>query len=206
MTKIDILIVDDHAVVRIGLAALFRTESGLNVVGQAKNGEEAIKMADALRPNVVIMDLMMPGLSGVEATQAILKAHPETKVIVLTTFGTSDGIAHAIEAGASGAFMKTADDADLIAGVRAVAAGQKVISDEIRQLLAENPPVPELTVRQLEILDYVTRGFTNQDIARNLGIRESSIKEHLMGIFEKIGASNRAEAVAIALRKHLLKI
>lgn len=206
MTKIDILIVDDHAVVRIGLAALFRTESGLNVVGQAKNGEEAIKMADALRPNVVIMDLMMPGLSGVEATQAILKAHPETKVIVLTTFGTSDGIAHAIEAGASGAFMKTADDADLIAGVRAVAAGQKVISDEIRQLLAEDPPVPELTVRQLEILDYVTRGFTNQDIARNLGIRESSIKEHLMGIFEKIGASNRAEAVAIALRKHLLKI
>lgn len=206
MTKIDILIVDDHAVVRIGLAALFRTESGLNVVGQAKNGEEAIKMADALRPNVVIMDLMMPGLSGVEATQAILKAHPETKVIVLTTFGTSDGIAHAIEAGASGAFMKTADDADLIAGVRAVAAGQKVISDEIRQLLAEDPPVPELTVRQLEILNYVTRGFTNQDIARNLGIRESSIKEHLMGIFEKIGASNRAEAVAIALRKHLLKI
>lgn len=206
MTKIDILIVDDHAVVRIGLAALFRTESGLNVVGQAKNGEEAIKMVDALRPNVVIMDLMMPGLSGVEATQAILKAHPETKVIVLTTFGTSDGIAHAIEAGASGAFMKTADDADLIAGVRAVAAGQKVISDEIRQLLAEDPPVPELTVRQLEILDYVTRGFTNQDIARNLGIRESSIKEHLMGIFEKIGASNRAEAVAIALRKHLLKI
>lgn len=206
MTKIDILIVDDHAVVRIGLAALFRTESGLNVVGQANNGEEAIKMADALHPNVVIMDLMMPGLSGVEATQAILKAHPETKVIVLTTFGTSDGIAHAIEAGASGAFMKTADDADLIAGVRAVAAGQKVISDEIRQLLAEDPPVPELTVRQLEILDYVTRGFTNQDIARNLGIRESSIKEHLMGIFEKIGASNRAEAVAIALRKHLLKI
>lgn len=206
MTKIDILIVDDHAVVRIGLAALFRTESGLNVVGQAKNGEEAIKMVDALRPNVVIMDLMMPGLSGVEATQAILKAHPETKVIVLTTFGTSDGIAHAIESGASGAFMKTADDADLIAGVRAVAAGQKVISDEIRQLLAEDPPVPELTVRQLEILDYVTRGFTNQDIARNLGIRESSIKEHLMGIFEKIGASNRAEAVAIALRKHLLKI
>lgn len=206
MTKIDILIVDDHAVVRIGLAALFRTESELNVVGQAKNGEEAIKMVDALHPNVVIMDLMMPGLSGVEATQAILKAHPETKVIVLTTFGTSDGIAHAIEAGASGAFMKTADDADLIAGVRAVAAGQKVISDEIRQLLAEDPPVPELTVRQLEILDYVTRGFTNQDIARNLGIRESSIKEHLMGIFEKIGASNRAEAVAIALRKHLLKI
>lgn len=206
MTKIDILIVDDHAVVRIGLAALFRTESGLNVVGQAKNGEEAIKMADALRPDVVIMDLMMPGLSGVEATQSILKAHPETKVIVLTTFGTSDGIAHAIESGASGAFMKTADDADLIAGVRAVAAGQKVISDEIRQLLAEDPPVPELTVRQLEILDYVTRGFTNQDIARNLGIRESSIKEHLMGIFEKIGASNRAEAVAIALRKHLLKI
>ena len=206
MTKIDILIVDDHAVVRIGLAALFRTESGLNVVGQAKNGEEAVKMADALRPNVVIMDLMMPGLSGVEATQAILKAHPQTKVIVLTTFGTSDGIAHAIEAGASGAFMKTADDADLIAGVRAVAAGEKVISDEIRQLLTEDPPVPELTVRQLEILDYVTRGFTNQDIARNLGIRESSIKEHLMGIFEKIGASNRAEAVAIALRKHLLKI
>lgn len=206
MTKIDILIVDDHAVVRIGLAALFRTESGLNVVGQAKNGEEAIKMADALHPNVVIMDLMMPGLSGVEATQAILKAHPETKVIVLTTFGTSDGIAHAIESGASGAFMKTADDADLIAGVRAVAAGQKVISDEIHQLLAEDPPVPELTARQLEILDYVTRGFTNQDIARNLGIRESSIKEHLMGIFEKIGASNRAEAVAIALRKHLLKI
>ena len=206
MNSIGILIVDDHAVVRIGLAALFKTERGLNVLGQAKNGEEAIQMAEALRPDLVMMDLMMPGIGGVEATHAILKAHPETKVIVLTTFGTSDGIAHAIAAGASGAFMKTADDADIIAGVRAVAAGEKVVSDEIRQLLEDDPPVQELTERQLEILDYVTRGFTNQEIARNLGIRESSIKEHLMGIFDKIGASNRAEAVGIALRKQILKI
>lgn len=203
---IRILIADDHAIVRIGLAALFKTERGFCVIGQAANGTEAIRLAGDLNPDVVIMDLMMPDLSGVEATQAILRARPETRVVVLTTFGTSDGIARALEAGACGAFLKTANDADLIAGVRAVAAGGAAVSAEVRQLLAEDPAVPELTSRQCEILDYVTRGFTNPDIAHTLGIRESSVKEHLMDIFGKIGAANRAEAVAIALRKQLLKI
>ncbi len=203
---IRILVADDHAVVRIGLAALFATEPGFAVVAQARSGREAVRLADEARPDVVVMDLMMPDMNGVEATQAILERRPETKVVILTTFGTSDGIARALDAGARGAFLKTADDAALIAGIRAVASGGRAVSAEVRELLASDPPVAELSARQREILGYVTRGFTNQDISRGLGIRESSVKEHLMGIFEKIGATNRAEAVAIALRKHLLKI
>jgi DNA-binding NarL/FixJ family response regulator len=204
--KIKILIADDHAIVRIGLSALLKTEPDLSVVGVAKDGEEAVAEALRLKPDVIVMDLMMPKKNGVEATAEIHEKLPETKIVILTTFAASDGIKHALDAGATGAVMKTAEDAELVSIIRAVASGGKVISDEIQQLLTEDPPAEELTPRQLEILESVTRGFTNADIAKQLGLREQSVKEHISAILLKIGAANRSEAVAITMRKHLLKI
>jgi DNA-binding NarL/FixJ family response regulator len=204
--KIKILIADDHAIVRIGLSALLKTEPDLSIVGVAKDGEEAVAEALRLKPDVIVMDLMMPKKNGVEATAEIHEKLPETKIVILTTFAASDGIKHALDAGATGAVMKTAEDAELVSIIRTVAAGGTVISDEIQQLLTEDPPAEELTPRQQEILESVTRGLTNADIAKQLGLREQSVKEHISTILVKIGAANRSEAVAITMRKHLLKI
>lgn len=205
-SKISVLVADDHAVVRIGLSALLGTEPDISVIGVAKDGEEAVSETLRLRPDVVIMDIMMPKKTGVEATTEILAAMPETRIIVLTTFSASDAIARALELGAAGAVMKTAEDAELVSMIRTVASGGRVISDEINKLLAEDPPAEKLTSRQMDILESVTRGLTNADIAKQLGLREQSVKEHISAIFAKIGASNRSEAVAITMRKCLLKI
>ena len=203
--KIRILIADDHKMVRDGLAALLGMKKDLEVIGAIGNGQEAVEKALALKPNVVIMDLMMPIMDGVEATREIRKAAPTVQILVLTTFGTSDGIAHAIEAGALGAMMKSADHEELAEAIRKVAGGEQAISEEVALQMKIDPPVPNLTPRQMEILDSMVRGLNNLDIAKQLGIRRDGVKEHVNAILTKIGASNRTEAVAIALRKHLLK-
>ena len=203
--KIRILIADDHKMVRDGLAALLGTKRDLEVIGAVGNGQEAVEKALALKPNVVIMDLMMPIMDGVEATREIRKAAPTVQILVLTTFGTSDGIAHAIQAGALGAMMKSADHEELAEAIRKVAGGEQAISEEVALQMKIDPPVPNLTPRQMDILDSMVRGLNNLDIAKQLGIRRDGVKEHVNAILTKIGASNRTEAVAIALRKHLLK-
>lgn len=205
-SKIKVLIADDHTIVRIGLTALLNAERDIEVVGEAKNGNMAVKEALRLNPDVVVMDLMMPIKDGAAATVEIREKLPTAKVIILTTFGASDGIAHALEAGAAGALMKTADDALIVSTVRDVVAGKTVISPDIRRMMAEDPPVPNLTERQAEVLQSMTRGLTNRDIAKQLGICQDRVDEHVAAIFKKIGAANRAEAVAIALRKQLLKL
>ena len=204
--RIRVLIADDHTIVRAGLAALLGTEDDLEIVGQAKNGDEAVREAVRLVPDVVIMDLMMPKKDGVEATAEIAAQVPSAKVILLTTFGTSNGIAQALRNGARGAMLKNADNAQLAQAIRKVADGGEYVSPEIRQQLAVNPPIPDLTPRQEEILASMIRGLTDRDIARQLGIRQDGVNEHVSAILRKIGAANRTEAVAIALRKHLLKI
>ena len=152
------------------------------------------------------MDLMMPKKDGAEATAEIHAALPETKILILTTFGTSDGIANALNSGASGALMKNSPNDQLVKALRTVAAGGRAISDEVERLMEEDPPAKALTPRQMEILEGMTRGLTNQDIAHELGIREDRVKGHVNTIFAKLGAANRTEAVAIALRKHLLRL
>ena len=204
--KIRILIADDHTIVRAGLTALLETETDLEVVGQAKNGIEAVKEAVRLLPDIVIMDLMMPKMDGVEATVELSQKAPAAKVILLTTFGTSDGIAHALKCGAKGAILKNADNAQLAGAIRKVAMGGEFVSKEIRQQLAIDPPTKALTPRQSDILSSMVRGLTDRDIARQLGIRQDGVNEHVSSILHKLGAANRTEAVAIALRKHLLKI
>ena len=203
--KIRLLIADDHTIVRAGLAALLGTEKDIEVVGEAKNGLEAVRETAKLAPDVVIMDLMMPKMDGVAATAEIVRSAPDVKVILLTTFGTSDGIANALRAGARGAILKNADNRQLAAAVRKVAAGGEYVSPEIRQQLSVDPPIPDLTPRQKDVLAYLVRGFTDRDIARQFGIRQDGVNDHVSAILQKLGASNRAEAVAIALRKQLLK-
>ena len=206
MKKIRILIADDHKIVRIGLKALLSSERDMEVAGEADDGDSAVRQTEKLRPDVVIMDLMMPGKSGEEATSEIHAHVPKAKILILTSFSTSDGIARALEAGAAGAVLKTSDDAALLTAVRAVADGQSFISAEVRKLLEREPPVPKLTPRQIEVLQSLTRGLTNRDIARQLGICEARVEQLVNALLSKIGAANRTEAVAIALRKHLLKI
>ena len=203
--KIKVLIADDHTIVRAGLTALLGTEKDIEVVGEAKNGAEAVSKAVELNPDIVIMDLMMPKMDGVEATKELLRKAPSVKTILLTTYGTSDGIAHALRAGARGAVLKNADNSELAKAIRIVAQGGDYISPDIRQQLAADPPVPDLTPRQSEILESMVRGLTDRDIAQQLGLSPESVSEHVGAIRQKIGAANRTEAVAIAMRKYLLK-
>ena len=203
--KARILIADDHAMVRMGLKSLLDTEPDIEVVGEAENGEDAVNKAATFKPDVIVMDLMMPKMDGTAATIEILKSLPKTKILLLTSFGTADGIAHAIEAGAKGAMMKNADFSELVAAIRIIVAGGTAISPDIMHFIEEDPPVQELTPRQYAILAALVRGLTNDDIAKQFAIQRSSVKDHLTAIFAKLGAANRSEAVSIALRKHLIK-
>ena len=205
MNKIRILIADDHLIVRTGLAALLGTERDFQVVGQAKNGIEAVREAQRLQPDIVIMDLMMPKKDGVEASAEIAAKAPNVRVLLLTTFGTSDGIAHALSAGAKGAILKNANTAELVKAIRRVAKGGEFISSEIQQQLAADPPIPHLTPRQQEILASMVRGLTDRDISRQLGIRLDGVNDHVRTILQKLGAANPTEAVGIAMHKHLIK-
>ena len=203
-SKTRILIVDDHALIRRGLADLLRYEKDLAVVGEASDGEAAVAVATELKPDVVVMDLMMPVMDGVEATRRIKAVLPEAKILILTTFGTSVDVARAIAAGASGAIMKDASMEDQLNAIRTVASGDKVLSPEIEKAVQEEP-LPEFTERQQLILESIARGLTNKDIANMLDISSDAVKQHFAAICAKLGAANRAEAVGIALRKHLLK-
>ena len=206
MNEIKVLIVDDHAILRMGLSSLLATEKDIAVVGEAGNGEEAHRIALEAKPDVVIMDLMMPGMDGVETTRRIRADLPDTKVLILTTFSTADGIAHALEAGANGAIMKNVEFSEFVSAIRTVMAGGRAMSPEIERIMKDNPPVPLLSRRQSEILEAITRGLSNADIAQMLGISLDMVKEHVQTLFAKIGAANRTEAASIALRKHLIKI
>ena len=190
---------------RMGLASLLGTAKEIQVVAEAGNGAEALGKYEQCVPDVVVMDLMMPEMDGTETTRELIKVHPDAKVLILTTFGTADALGHALEAGALGAILKTAKLPELVSSIEAVAAGKRSVSSEIEQILKESPPVQALSKRQAEILEAITRGLSNEDIAAMLGISVPMVKEHVKILFEKIGAANRAEAVAIAIKKHLLK-
>lgn len=205
MKKTSVLLVDDHSVVRMGLAAIINIEKDLKVCGEAESGAEAVKLAREMRPDVVVMDFMMPGMDGAEATAAVLRASPESKVLVLTTYGTSVDIARALKCGATGAVTKNLSNEELADAIRATARGERMLSAEIESSLSEAESDNGLTARQREVLDSITRGLSNDDIAGMLGISKVRVKQHLAALYQKLGAANRAEAVAIALRRQLLK-
>lgn len=206
MNKIRILIVDDHAIVRTGLAALLGSIPDFEIVGEASNGSIAVSKAIKLNPDVIVMDLVMPKMGGVEATTEILSKLPDTKILILTSFGTSEELSRVFSAGATGAILKNTANSALVSSIRRIAKGNRVVSPEIENMLANEPPIPELSSRQRDILESLTRGLTNNEIAMQFEISPESVKTHIAKLFEKIGAGNRSEAVSIALRKHLLKL
>ena len=206
MDNIRILIADDHAIVRMGLTALLGAQSDFTVVGEAADGDQAVARALKLRPDVVIMDLMMPKKSGVAAAAAIRESLPDCKCVILTSFGTTEELRAALEAGAVGVVLKSTENRQLVAAIRKVTEGVRVIPEDVARLLADEPTVPALSPRQREILESITRGLSNVQIAVQLGISPESVKTHVAKLFDKLGAANRSEAVSIALRTHLLKI
>lgn len=204
MERITILLVDDHAIMRQGLVSLLGTCPELQVVGDVGDGESGIRVALELKPDVIVMDLMMPEMNGTQTTQRLLETWPEAKVLILTTFGAADDLARALSAGARGAVLKSADWEEFRKAIAAVAAGQRYVSSEIEQIVSENPPVSVLSPRQQEILDLMAKGLMNEDIAGILKISRPVVKEHVKAILHKLNAANRTEAVAIALRKYLI--
>ena len=203
--KIKVLIADDHAVVRMGLASLLGTAKAIDVVGEAFDGEDTVRKALKLKPDVVVMDLVMPRKDGIVATTEIHEKLPETKVLILTTFSSSENIAKALKAGATGAVLKSSSNDEMIGAVLKVARGERYLSADIEHLLADDPPLPDLSPRQIEILESIARGLTNKEIAAQLEISLESVKSHIKIVLEKLGAASRTEAASIAQRKHLLK-
>ena len=206
MKKIKILIADDHTIMRMGLTAILSSKKDLEVIGEADSGESAVQQARELRPDVILMDILMPHKDGAEATIEILKENPNAKILVLTSAVSADAIARALAAGASGALLKNIDYGDLVNTIRTIAGGGRIIAPEIQRMMREFPPVEELSPRQISILESMVRGLTDADIAAETGLKPNGVRDAITQIYGKLGAANRAEAVAIALRKHLLKI
>lgn len=206
MSKIRILLADDHMLMRMGVSALVSTAKDMTVVGEARNGREAVELAGTLRPDVVIMDLMMPEMSGGEATKAIHAAHPGIKIVILTTYGTSAELATAVTNGAVGVLLKDKVEMDLLNTIRFVVEGNQVIPTRLLAQIEEDKAMGKLTDRQMEILASVAEGQSNADIALQFGLSEITVKKHLSAIFERLGVANRSEAVALAFRKQMLKV
>jgi len=209
---IRLLIADDHPVVRAGLAGLLSDEPGLEVVAEASDGDEAVRLAAATHPDVVLMDLRMPRVNGVVATTRIAAGEagdPAPRVLILTTYESDDQILAAIEARAAGYLLKAAPQAEIVAGIRSVAAGQSALSPQVAVRLVERvrqPTTPEtvLTARETEVLRLVASGLSNKQIATALGIGESTVKTHLLKVFDKLGVADRTRAVTLAMERGLL--
>ncbi len=205
---IRVLVADDHPVVRAGIVGLIALDPGIEVVGEAADGREAITLAHERSPDVVLMDLRMPSESGIAATARLAAELPAVRVLVLTTYETDDDILGAIEAGASGYLLKAAPQEEIVAGIRAVADGHTVLAPSIAATLVarmrQEQQAPSLSPREIEVLRLVAVGRSNPEIARDLFIGEATVKTHLLHAFEKLGVSDRTRAVTLAMEIGLL--
>ena len=211
-----VLIADDQALVRVGLRKVLETEPELAVVGEAVNGEDAAAAAGRLRPDIVLMDIRMPVLDGIEATRRVVRAHPDTRVLILTTFGLDTYVYDALRAGASGFMLKDAPPEEIVAAVRIVASGEAllapavtraVIEEFVRQRPAVQPvsmPVEELTPREREVLDLLARGRSNPEICEQLVISEATTKTHVARILQKLDLRDRVQTVIYAYESGLV--
>lgn len=207
MARLRVLLVDDHPVVRAGLAGMLGAEDDIEVAGEAADGDEAVAMARRMRPDVVLMDLRMPKLDGVAATERIVAAIPDARVLVLTTYDTDREIVRAVEAGATGYLLKDASRAQLADAVRAAARGETVLATPVAARLMERvrgPGEEQLTARETEVLAAVARGLTNAQIGRELHIGAATVKTHLVRAFGKLGVDDRTAAVTAAYERGLL--
>ncbi len=207
--RIRVLIVDDHAVVRSGLATFLQAFEDFELVGEAADGAEALRLCAQAAPHVVLMDLLMPEMDGITATRAIRQRHPDTQVIALTSFQDQDRVQAALDAGALGYLLKNVSADDLARAIRSARAGRPTLAPEATQALiraARRPPAPghDLTPREREVLALMARGLNNAEIAKRLVVNRSTAKFHVSNILTKLGASTRTEAVALALTHNLV--
>jgi DNA-binding NarL/FixJ family response regulator len=205
---IRVLLVDDHSVVRAGLEQLLSNTDELEVVGSASDGLEAVALCDELDPDVVLMDLRMPVVDGIEATRRILEARPATRIVVLTSFSERDRILEALDAGAVGYLLKDAEPDELLRGIRAAGRGESPLAPKVAQTVladrAHGRPAERLTDREREILTLLAKGLANKQIARRLSISEKTVKAHLTNVFRRIGVEDRTQAALWAERQGLI--
>jgi NarL family two-component system response regulator LiaR len=210
LTQIKVLLVDDHAVVRSGLGAVLLSYDDMILVGEAGNGEEAIRLCEKNQPDVVLMDLMMPVMDGVAATAAIRNRWPKTNVIALTSFKEKEMVEGALKAGALSYLLKNVSAAELVTAIRGAVSGQPRLSPEAAQVLIQDIKEPsvqayDLTGREIEILALMVNGLSNNAIAEQLVVSQSTVKFHVSNILSKLGVASRTEAVALALKNRMVK-
>lgn len=202
--RLRVMVIDDHAVVRQGIADVLAAAEDVEIVAMAAGGEDAIRLVTETRPDVVLMDLSMPGMDGTESTRRILAMDPTIRVVMLTSFSEPQNVTDAIDAGAVGYVLKDADPGEIVAGIRAAARGDSPFSPRAARALlqrrAERRPGEELTRRELEVLALVGKGLANKQISRRLGISEKTVKAHLTSVFQRIGVSDRTSAALWAAR------
>ena len=203
---IRILTVDDHPLMRAGVASFLATEPGLQVVAEAANGEEALEKYRELRPDLVLMDLSMPVMDGLEATQAILEEFPDARIIVLTTYAGDEDVHRALDAGAVGYVLKDMLVADVLKVIRSVIAGRRGIPPAIAATLAQHTPRITLTPRETEVISLIATGLTNAQIAQRIGRTEETVKVHVKNILRKLNAQDRTEAVTNAVRRGFIRL
>jgi two-component system NarL family response regulator len=204
--RIRVLVVDDHPVVREGLAAIIERQPDMTVVAEAADGESALEAFRRNVPDVTLMDLKLPGMSGVETIQRIGSGWPGSRVVVLTTYDGDEEIYQALRMGAQGYLLKDAPREELLDAIRAVHAGARRIPPAVASRLAERLPRSELTPRELDVMQLIAQGQTNRDIARALDLSEGTVKGYIHSIFGKLGVTHRAEAVATAVRRGVVRL
>ena len=203
-TKTKILFADDHQIVREGLARLIDREDDMRIVAEAENGADAVRRARELKPDLIILDRRMPVKDGATAAAEILAADPNAKILLLTSFATASEVKTALDAGVLSAVVKDSSSETLINAIRTTTRGERFISQEIADTLAERKVEPAISDRQREILRLVAKGFNNDEIAEQIGITRHGVKAHLAIVFERLGASSRTEAASIALSLGLI--
>ena len=207
--SIRVLIVDDHGMVRRGLMTYLKNEADLQVVGEARDGREAVRLCEQFQPDVILMDLVMPELDGIAATRLIRKQWPHVQVIALTSFGEKELVQNALQAGAISYLLKNVSGSDLAAAIRAACAGRSTLAAEaiealIQPAVSESVPGLDLTSRERDVLALLVKGLTNPAIAERLSISRATVKVHISNILSKLGVSNRAEAIAVAIQRKLV--
>jgi DNA-binding NarL/FixJ family response regulator len=201
-----ILCVDDHPLVRKGIAAILANETDMKLVAEAGSGQEAVNAFRQYHPDITLMDLRMPGMDGIEATKQIRQVDPEAKIIALTSYDGDQEIYRALEAGVRGYILKESVHTEIVRAIRVVQSGKRLMPPEVAERLSEHFPQVALTPREIEVLQYVAKGFGNKEIGVRLGTAAGTVKMHLQNILSKLGASDRTHAVTLAIRRGIIHI